>query len=190
MKKQQGKISAVGAVILTVGVLVVAVLGGSYISAYNEGNRMEQDITATYANNQNILSNYTEKVLEASQVTDMMRDDMVKVVKAALESRYGDAGSKAVFQAVQEHNPQVSERLYSQLQDIIKAGRDEFQDNQTRLIDQKRAYNQALGSFWQGAWLKTAGYPRIKLDDYKVVLSDKTRQTFQTGTDSPIQLRK
>lgn len=190
MKKQQGKISAVMAIILTVVAFAVAIPVVSYISAYNEGNRMEQDIKATYDNNQNILSNYSNKVLEAAQVTDMMRDDMVKVVKAALQSRYGDAGSKAVFQAVQEHNPQVSEKLYSQLQDLIKAGRDEFQDNQTRLIDQKRAYNEALGSFWQGMWLKNAGYPRIKLDDYKVVVTAQTRQTFETGTDAPIQLRK
>ena len=76
-------------------VAIGAVLFMSYVSVFNAGNKMEQGIKATYANNQNILAQYSQKVMEASQVPEMARDDIVKVAKAAIEGRYGPDGSKA-----------------------------------------------------------------------------------------------
>lgn len=177
--------------IIGVFVFGIIVLFSSYVSAYNQGNRMEQSIKATYQNNQNVLATYTQKVLEAAQVTDMMRDDMIKVTQAAISGRYGPNGSKAVFQAIAEKNPNVSEKLYIKLQQIIEAGRNEFKDNQTRLIDIKRSYETALGSFWTGTWLRIAGYPHINLDDYKIVITQGVADTFKSGYETqPIQLRK
>jgi ABC-type lipoprotein release transport system permease subunit len=88
--------------VLGVITLVVLVVVGSAIGAYNSGNRFEQRIQAVYSNNQNILSNYTQKVQEAAQVTDMQRDDIAKVINGALAGRYGEGGAKAVFQAIHE----------------------------------------------------------------------------------------
>ncbi|KWT98021.1 MULTISPECIES: hypothetical protein [unclassified Variovorax] len=192
MKKNQHGSAAVGILIAIVAlfVLIGAVFGVSYISAYNAGNTMEQGIKATHQNNQNILATYSQKVLEAAQVTDMMRDDLVRVTKAAIEGRYGADGSKAVFQAITETNPQVSEKLYLKLQQIVESGRDEFKVNQTTLIDKKRVYQQELGSFWRGMWMRIAGYPKINLDDYKVVITEGVEATFKSGKESaPIRLR-
>ncbi|MNR71295.1 hypothetical protein D3C71_19100 [compost metagenome] len=183
-----------GALVALVGLVLVLLVGAvgvvSYISAFNFGNRMEQTIKATYENNQNILTAYSQKVLEAAQVTDMARDDIIKVTREAISGRYGAEGSKAVFQMLTEQNPQVSEKLYVKLQQLVEAGRDEFKTNQTRLIDQKTVYNTALGSFWRGTWLGVAGYPKANLDDYKVIITDGVAQTFKTGRESaPLQLR-
>ena len=174
MKKvNQGSALAVLLVVVGLLVAVVAVLALSYISAYNTGNQFENRLKAEYENNQNILSQYSQKVMEAVQVPDMMRDDLVKVARAALEGRYGENGSQAVFQAIAEQNPQVSEALYIKLQQLIEAGRDEFKNAQTRLIDTRRAYETALGSFWQGMWLRIAGYPREDLYKYKAIIIDR-----------------
>lgn len=191
MKKvNQGSALAVLLVVVGLLVAVVAVLALSYISAYNTGNQFENRLKAEYENNQNILSQYSQKVMEAVQVPDMMRDDLVKVARAALEGRYGENGSQAVFQAIAEQNPQVSEALYIKLQQLIEAGRDEFKNAQTRLIDTRRAYETALGSFWQGMWLRIAGYPREDLYKYKAIIIDRVEETFRTGKESaPLQLR-
>ncbi|KWU19111.1 hypothetical protein [Burkholderia cenocepacia] len=188
---QNSKGFSSGAVVALVAAgLAVLVLGGSYVSAYNAGNQMEQTIKATYENNQNILSSYQQKVQEAAQVPGMMTDDIVKVTQAAITGRYGDQGSRAVFQAISERNPQVSEKLYVKLQEIIEGGREEFKTNQTRLIDTKRAYETNLGSFWRGSFMHLAGYPKINLGDYKVVKTDSAVAAFKTGRESgPIQLR-
>lgn len=171
-------------------VVVIGVLFGSYVSANNTGNSMEQAIKSTYENNENVLAQYSQKVMEAAQVPAMMTEDLSKVAKAAISGRYGADGSKAVFQAIQEQNPQLDPLLYRNVQQIIEGGRTEFQNNQTRLIDQKRVYQVALGNFWGGMWLRIAGYPKIDLEKYKIVTTDRASNAFKTGKeDAPIQLR-
>ncbi len=169
---------------------MVAIGGISYVSAYNTGNRLEQSLKATYENNRNILAQYGNKIAEAAQVPAMQRDDLTAVVTAALEGRYGDDGSRAVFQFIQEQNPQIDSTVYIQLQRMIEAGRNEFTAAQTKLTDQKRVYETALGSFWQGTWMSVAGYPKINLEEFKIVSTARADEAFETGIEEPLQLTK
>lgn len=161
----------------------------SYISAYNAGNRMEQNIVAAYDNNRNILAQYQNKVLEASQVTEMQRDDLKEVVTAALEGRYGDNGSKAIFQAITEQNPQIDSSVYIKIQQIVESGRTDFKIGQEKLIDAKRVYQTQIGSFWRGTMLSFAGYPKIDLNKYDIVTTAKVEETFETKEEEPLKLR-
>ena len=169
-------------------VAVVGIVVVSYISAYNTGNRLEQGIKATYTNNQNVLSSYSNKVAEAAQIPAMQRDDLTQVVTAALDARYGEEGSQAMFQWIQEQNPQIDSLVYTTLQQIIEAGRNDFERAQTQLIDKKRVYETQLGMFWKGTMLRVAGYPKIDLDEYKIVVNSSTQETFRTGIDNAIQI--
>ncbi len=190
MKKQNGSALVIALSVLGFLAVVIGVLVMSYISAFNTGNQLEKSLQATYSNNQNILAQYSQKVMEAAQVPDMARDDIVKVAKAAMEGRYGSEGSKAVFQMITEQNPTVDPKLNRQVLQIVEGGRNDFQNAQTRLIDQKRVYETALGSFWQGMWLRIAGYPKVNLADFKVITTDRTEATFQAGKEeAPLQLR-
>lgn len=181
---------SVGAVFMLLLISAIGVCLVSYIGAVNSGNRMEQQIKAEHENNKNILANYGQKIAEAAQVPEMMRDDLKAVVNDAITARYGKDGSKAVFQMLREQNPQLDPALYRKLQQLIEAGRDEFKNSQTRLIDVKRSYETELGYFWGGMWLRIAGYPKINLADYKVVTTDATEEAFKTGRDKPMQLRQ
>lgn len=178
------------------GLIAAIVLGAfvgtgvvSYVSAYNTANRMERSIVATDENNRNILAQYGNRIAEAAQVPAMQRDDLTAVVTAALEGRYGEDGSRAVFQFIQEQNPQIDSTVYVQLQRMIEAGRIEFAAAQTKLVDQKRIYETSLGSFWQGTWMSVAGYPRIDLDEYQIVSTARADAAFETGIEEPMQLR-
>lgn len=182
-----GTLIASIAAVSVVGMIAIGTV--SYISAYNTGNRLEQNIKATYENNRNILAQYGNKVAEAAQVPSMQRDDLTQVVTAALEGRYGEDGSQAVFQWIQEQNPQIDSTVYVQLQRMIEAGRNEFTSAQTKLTDQKRIYETALGSFWQGTWMSFAGYPRIDLEEFKIVSTARADDAFRTGTEEPLKLR-
>ena len=174
-------------VVATIGVAVA----GSYISAFNAGNRMENNIVATYENNEQLLGQYGQKLGEAVQVPGLMTDDLKDVVAGAMAGRYGENGSQAVFQMITENYPgQVDASLYVQVQRIIEAGRNEFTAAQTKLVDQRRQYSTALGSFWQGTWMGVAGYPKIELDEYKPVSTARAASVFDEGMESgPIQLR-
>lgn len=189
-RKQFG--GALAAVFITLGIM--AALAGLaimvFVSANNTANAFDQKVKYEHENNKNILANYGTKVLEIAQVPDMARDDIIKVADAAMKGRYGADGSKAVFQAIQEHNPSVDPGLYQKLAQVIESGRNEFQGSQTKLLDIKRSYETALGSFPQGFIMKALGYPKVPLDTYNIVTSDRAEKAFETGREAPLQLRK
>ena len=164
-------------IILAVLLAIGAVCGLSYISAANTGNRMEQSMKAISEDNKNVLAQYGNKITEAAQIPAMYRDDVINVATAAIEGRYGADGSKALFQAISEQNPTLDSTVYVQLQQMIEAGRNEFREAQTRLVDQKRVYQTSLGSFWSGTWMGIAGYPKLNFDDYVIVSTDRDRKS-------------
>ena len=191
-KKQNQRGSALVAVLAVLGIVVV--LGGIvamlFIGAHNTANSFEQRIKAQHDNNKNILSQYSQKVMEAAQVPSMMRDDIVKVATAAMQGRYGAEGSKAVFQMIREQNPSLDPSVYVKLQTIIESGRTEFQTAQTVLLDTKRAYETALGSIPKGTFISIVGYPKLNLAEYGIVTTDRVEQSFKAGKETaPLQLR-
>lgn len=186
--KQQGAISG-GMIALIIGVLIAIIAIPSYISAANWGNRTEQALLAKVENNENIYGQGVQKVIEIAQVPSMYAADVSKITKEAISGRYGAEGSKAVFQMLQEQNPQLDASMYKKIQQTIEAFRNEFQQNQTEMIEMKRNYLTALGNVWQGFWLRIAGYPKTDLSKFAIVTTDKAAETFRTHRDTGIQLR-
>lgn len=175
----------------TLGIIVLLAIVGfsSYVSNYNYGNRAENTIKAEYKNMENILAQYSLKIAEAAQIPSMQTEDLIKIFSNTLPARYGEGGSKATFQWLQEQNPQLDQTTYLKLQTMIEAGRNKFENTQTRFIDTKRVYETNLGYLWKGFWLGVAGYPKINLDDYKIISSNHAVETFETGIDQGIKLR-
>lgn len=182
---------ATGAIIgaIAVGFVAVAVIG-SYVSAANQGNRLEVAIKAKYADNENVYASGSQKIVEIAQVPAMYVEDITKVTTAAIGGRYGADGSKAVFQMLREQNPQLDSSMYKKIQQVIESFRDEFKNSQTALLDQCRNYETLRGNVWSGFWLNMAGYPKKDIDKMcTIVTTDKARQTFETKRDTGIQLR-
>lgn len=188
MKRQLGAIS--GALIALIIVGVIAFLGiASYINAANYGVRTENQLKAKLENNENIYAQGTQRVMEIAQVPALYRDDLKQIVTAAIQGRYGANGSQATFQWIQEQNPTLDAGMYSKIQQQIEAFRNEFQNNQTELLQMRATYQNALGYVWQGFWLRLAGYPKIDLSKFDIVTTDTARRTFETKRDGGLQLR-
>jgi len=193
MMRQKGEIS-VGLVVAIVAVAFFGLVGltgfSSYVSAYNYGNKTEKQLIAVQQENKNILAQYGQKVQEAAQVPSMYTADLTKITNAAIQGRYGKDGSQATMQWLKEQNPNLDPGLYRQIQQIIEAGRDNFENGQKGQIDLVRQYNTQLGTFWGGMWLKFAGYPKINLADFDIVSTDRADTAFKNHKeDGPIQLR-
>jgi uncharacterized protein (UPF0333 family) len=175
---------AIGSVLL-IGVIT------SYVGAANQGNQLEVAIKAKYADNENVYANGTQKVIEIAQVPEMYRDDLSKVTRDAIGGRYGEGGSKAVFQMLREQNPTLDASMYTRIQQVIEAFRNEFKNSQTALLDQCRNYETLRGNVWSGFWMARAGYPKRDIDKMCTIVSTaKAAQTFETKRDTGIQLRK
>lgn len=188
MKNQKGM--AVGGIILLI-VLAVGVLGviGSYIKYANYGNRSEVNLKKVWTNNQNILGQYTIKVQEIAMVPEMYKNDLKEVLATEMSSRYGAEGSKANMQWIKERSQNFDPSMPVKIQQVVEAGRNEFQAAQTRLIDEKGTYEVELGNVWSGFWLGMAGYPKADLEKYKPVVAKDTAQQFETGVGGPVKLR-
>lgn len=190
MKIQRGS-----ALIATLSILaVLAVVAGAVVmmlvNAANFGNRSEVNIMKVWENNQNILGQYTLKVQEIASVPEMYKNDLKEVMIGVMTARMGPDGSKAVFQWFKEQNIPYDSSMYGKIQQVIEAGRNEFQNAQTRLVDEKFGYQTALGSIPQGWFLSFAGYPKIDLSKYRPVIAGDTAKAFEQGVQAPIKLRQ
>lgn len=187
MKNQTGNTS----VAVAFGLLfaVVVIIAGIMFSYNNKAVRMEKGLDATWVNNQNILGQYTLKVQEIAQVPEMYKNDLKEVMSSALSSRYGADGSKANMQWIKEHAINFDSSMYTKIQQVMEAGRNEFQVAQTRLIDEKRAYVTTLETL-PGKWIYgMMGFPSVDLNKYKPVLAADTSKAFEAGVQAPVKLR-
>jgi hypothetical protein len=173
-------------VMFTMGIAV----GGCMIGTRNEMVRQENGLTAQYKQNQNSFAEMTNKVREVAQVPEMYTADLEKVTKAAIAGRYGAGGSKAVFQFIQEQNPQVDPALYTRLEQVIEASRVKFSDEQKLLLDKKRVYLNQLETFPENTVASLFGFPRVDLAQYDIVTSDETERAFETKKAGPLKLRE
>jgi len=129
-------------------------------------------------------------VQEAAQVPGMMTEDMSKIVKEAIQGRYGEGGAKATWLMLKEQNPSLDPRLYVKVQQLVESYRIEFKNSQNKLIDIKRQYETERNSLVSGFWLRLAGYPKIDLNTIKIITTDRVEDTYQKGREaSPLKLR-
>jgi hypothetical protein len=179
-------------IVLAIAALIVTVFIGSAFSYRSRAIRLEQSIVAQYEDNQNAYSRMRTVIAEMAQVPAMYRDDVLRVYDNAMRGRYGADGSRALFQAIQEHNPNVDAGLYTRLQATIESQRTQFAAGQNSLVDKKREYRTFLTeSALNGVYNSVFGFgfPRINLNQYGIVTSAETQNTFRTGRDEPINLR-
>jgi len=182
----------VGFVLAGFLVLVVAVgisLFMGYVSASNGGVQAESRIEQLNKDSENVLSTSTIKIKNMAQIPGMYVKDLKEIIRDTFEGRYGKDGSKAVVQFIQEQNHQVDSKLYLNIQNEMAAGQDEFRIAQSNKLTACRNYENSLGYFWQGMFLKWAGYPKKDLAKLcQVVSDDQTQEAFKTGKQKTIEL--
>lgn len=172
------------------GFAVLAVVVIMFLFSYNNmGNGYEQRLSGVKDNAENIIAQYQLLVVEAAQVPEMQRDDLTEVITAALDGRYGENGSRAIFQAISEDNPQIDSTVYVKLQTIMQSGREDFKREQTRQRDIMTEYQTKLGNMPSGFFLGVMGYPKIDLNDFQLVSTERANELMETKIEEPIKLR-
>lgn len=173
---------------LVVSILIVFCGVATYVKYHNIGVTYEQRIKAVYDDNRVVLNSYTTKVQEVAQVPDIYKNDLKEIVEGTFQGRYGENGSKAVFQMIQEQNLSLDPSMYRQIQQVMESGRNEFKTSQKQLVDVTNNYEASLNYAWSGLWLKITGFPKINLADYKVIVTDDVNNKFVSGKDEVIKL--
>lgn len=182
-------VSAFIGVILFAAVIIGVML---FVGAYNKGNEFENMINTKYRDNKNVLSQYSLRIVEMVKVSDKYKDALAETIKAAIEGRYGENGSQATWQWIQENNPTIDPSLYAKVQSEISTGRKEFEVAQRQLLDKCNVYKTELGYLFGGFMLKLAGYPKVDADgttlDKKCtpVVSGHANEAFKSGIEESV----
>lgn len=181
-------------------IVIGSVLGGiaaialslflMYQSVHDNAIEYEASIERLNKESEAVLSAVTTKIKTAASVTEIYVKDLETVVRASMEGRYGDNGSRAVFNWIQEQNHQVDSNLYLKIQNIIDGGQSEFQISQQRKFEICAQYDALRGYLVRGALLTMQGFPKKNVDQMCIVISDEqTREAFETGLQKPVPLR-
>lgn len=189
MKTQFSSNLVAALVFIGIPIAIFAFVVVMYIKYHNMGVNFEKRLDSTWQENKVVLNTYTAKVQEVAQVPAMMKDDLSQIIEQTFQGRYGENGSQAVFQFIQEQNLNLDPQLYRQIQQVMESGRNDFQTSQKVLIDVKMNYQAALDYFWSGLWLGIAGYPKLDLSKYNIVTLSEVEAKFESGQDSVIKLR-
>jgi hypothetical protein len=180
------------AFLATLAVIVLLAAGaiGTVISYHNTAVRMETNIGKFDKESQNVLSNYTTKLQEKAQVPDMYVKDLGDIVDKTFKGRYGDGGSKAMFQFLKETMPNFDSSLYKELQITMEAGRNDFRLSQSRKLDICQQYEAMTGQFPASFifGMTGKGYHNV-VKKCEIIVDASTSAKFSTGVDSAIKLR-
>lgn len=172
-------------VLLAVSALIVGAT--SYITYANYGNEQENIINTGYQNNQNILSQYSLKIIEASKVSDKYSEKLKELVEGAISARYGEDGSQAAMQWITEQNPTIDSAVYLKIQQLIESGRNEYQVAQSSLLDKCNVYKTQIGYLWTGFWLRLTGYPKDGLEKKCTpIKSEYGNDAYETGIEKGV----
>lgn len=170
--------------IVIIGILSVGIAASSYFKYHDVGVRTEQQLKAEYERAQNTMSATATTVMDVSKISERYADDVRSLVRETMSGRYGDDGSDAVMQWIQEQNIELDSTMYRDITQVIRSGRQDFRNAQDRVIDIKRSYERNIDALWSGFWLKLAGFPKIDLDDYNILLDQSTIDRYESGVDS------
>jgi hypothetical protein len=148
----------------------------------------EAGIVAQYKANESTYDNMWKSFREMTQVSTMYTDQVKDVFKQTISGRYGEGGSKAIFQMLKEDNPKIDPALFTKIQTAIEAGRARFNQDQTELVDKKRQYDVILKGNSALVANVFFGFPHIDLSKYDIVTSDQTDKAFTSKKADEIKL--
>lgn len=174
-----------------VGIIVglILVMGiGILISNYNQAVTLEEQISALHKDSENVLAQYSLKVVEASGVAKAYRTDLVAVTKEAMQGRYGADGSGAAWQWIKEQNPTVDPSIRIKIAQIVDGGRSNFENSQRIKLDVCKVYKEQLRYAIGGTIKSLMGFPKVDLAVIcEIVSSDHASEAFKSKIDGGIQ---
>jgi len=168
------------------GVAALVVIGGILFLMSISYQNKEIDLRNLMASQVQVIeANYDKmwKVLkQKAGITDKAKDAFKEMYVPLIEGRYSHGGGQ-MMQWLKEHNPQFDFSLFKDLMTSVEALRDEFFQEQKKLISMSKQHKDLLMKI-PSRWF-LGGIEHIEI---KVISSTKTKQVMESGVEDDIDL--
>lgn len=180
-----------GIIALVVVLLFGAIVFGMYINSTNTEITLREQVVAQ----DDVCRSNFDKMFKVIAQTAEVPGEFMKQSKEAfkeiylpiMEGRYSNDRGGALMSWVHEHNPEfdlkAASGMYEQLQRTIEANRQEFFNEQKKLIDIHREHTSYIKRFPARMFVGDVGEI-----DINIITSDKTEDVYETAKDNDIEL--
>ena len=168
-----------------ISALVLVVVGGLTLGGmYFNYNRAEVQARnaceAQVGNVENVLDNMWKSFQEIGGIADRERETAMELFVEYADARTPEGAGK-LMSWITEQAPSIDNTVYKDLQARLVAGRQEFRNSQTRMLELVRGHTNIIEDPWQSMFLRnTMPY------EYNVVSSAETEQAVMTGRDERV----
>ena len=177
---------------LFIGFIVTIVLSIAWlINVRFQAGTYENGITASNQNLQNVHSS-VNKILTSSGITvKNFGETKIKAIKESI-ARYADK-PQLMMQFVQENPQQIDSKLWENFQKQIEVQYTKFEMEQKLKISKSQEYKNFLDNTVRGNIANVVwSYPRAETLAImnQVIITEDSKETFETGIDKPIDVLK
>ena len=159
-------------------------LGMTTLSWHNQAAVLRNSYEMKVKANSGEFDNLWKKIKQSAQVPEQKKEAFKEIFNSYATARK-TGGDNQVMTWLQESVPNVDLQTYDQLMNIITGSRDTWTMKQTELVSIAEQHNAMLVSQPRGFILSIFGHQKI---DPKVITSERTEKTFESGKDDDISL--
>lgn len=128
-------------------------------------NQHARNVADIEAQEQKIESSYDKMfktIAQQAEVTNHYFDKFKDIYKGIMGGRYGDGGSKAMWQWLKEANPEITPEMHMKLMNTIEVSREGFHREQTRLASMS-AEDKKLFVTKPAKWFTSGEHRKVKI---------------------------
>lgn len=171
--------------ILGISAFVIAAIGilsvvGMYFSYNRQEVQARSACQAQLGNVENVLDNMWKNFQEIGGIADRERETAMKLFREYAEARTSESQGQ-MMAWITEQIPQASPALYADLQARLTAGRQEYRQSQTYMLELVRAHTNVVRDPFRSIFIKND-----QPFEFKVISSEGTKAAVTTGKDERV----
>lgn len=171
----------IGGISALVLVVVAALVGfGMYFSYNRQEVQARNACQAQLGNVENVLDNMWKNFQEIGGIADRERETAMKLFREYAEARTSESQGQ-MMAWITEQIPQASPALYADLQARLTAGRQEYRQSQTYMLELVRAHTNIVQDPFRSIFIKNSD-PFV----FTVISSGDTKNAVKTGKDERV----
>ena len=169
-----------------IGIIAVACIG-MYFGYNNKEIRLRNEATAQEGKIEAVYDKMWKVIQQKAQVTEEYKDGFHEIYKDIITGRYSNSGDGdgSLMKWITESNPEFDASVYKDLMNSIEVLRNEFTNNQARMLDIIREHKSLCETF-PSRWFISNKTPI----EYEVISSTISKQVMETRLDDDIDLFK